>query len=888
MLRASFAVEPFAGGGGVIEIPGNSFLESFSPEGALLPPVFDPQSSAGDAAVTLFGSADAPHTVLRIARRAKQPAECVGGPHDGLPCNEAADCPAGTCGPTTCNGGPSAGAPCTSDAECGGAECGPALFELRDRLFDGIGPIVISRDPDPSAGQNGVCENDEALTCLTNTDCGVGGRCVRYRLSAEEAVPLDGILETSEVLALVASEDAAGEDLNGDADTLDSVVVLKDRVTGAAESLGVPAGCGLSSEASGRALVRVAVPPFSFPAAAVEGGILAFLESEAAEGGCDENADGDATDALLRVFELGAGELSPSGSSSLVAATDPLVAGNALSVSEGRVFFRGPDGTLEVFDVASGSTAVLCPAEQVATAGGAAVFLRPESAAPAGTCPGGSLNSDGDLDDRVVHLWAGGAVENLGRAATDVAAAPGWVAALLDEAAEGPAGTDLNGDGDAADRVAALRSTSGGGWVDTGVASDTLSLLGSIAVLTTPESDQGAQDLNGDGDASDRVLQLYDGATATRTNTGAPVEELAAAGHLVALRTSEAAAGVDLNGDGDTSDFVLQVYDVASHTLMNSGQTAVPCNDPACDPRAPFRVLDDTVRFLTLESDQQEDLNHDGDTDDLILQIFNAAAAGSGAGSALSIGAPAGGQVAYLNVASLARARTRVEGARVHAGFVTAVGAVGTAVGDAQPLGGATGDITYVATGRCVADGGSPCASTEQCPTGWRCGPEGRCEQPLGACRSSADCPAGSVCRPEPVVTTAVDSDGDELPDLWDNCPAVANPKQRDSDGDGIGDACEPVCGDLVVQEGQECDGEPYCRPDCTLHRCGEPAADRQPTATGSLAVLRAATGELQCDACVCDVDGSGETTATDALVVLRRAVGLPAALRCPVCQSNR
>jgi hypothetical protein len=37
-----------------------------------------------------------------------------------------------------------------------------------------------------------------------------------------------------------------------------------------------------------------------------------------------------------------------------------------------------------------------------------------------------------------------------------------------------------------------------------------------------------------------------------------------------------------------------------------------------------------------------------------------------------------------------------------------------------------------------------------------------------------------------------VDSDGDGVPDVEDNCPEVSNPGQADEDGDGVGDVCDP------------------------------------------------------------------------------------------------
>ena len=40
-------------------------------------------------------------------------------------------------------------------------------------------------------------------------------------------------------------------------------------------------------------------------------------------------------------------------------------------------------------------------------------------------------------------------------------------------------------------------------------------------------------------------------------------------------------------------------------------------------------------------------------------------------------------------------------------------------------------------------------------------------------------------------VPTPLDTDGDGVADLLDNCPDVANTDQLDTDGDGVGDACD-------------------------------------------------------------------------------------------------
>lgn len=54
------------------------------------------------------------------------------------------------------------------------------------------------------------------------------------------------------------------------------------------------------------------------------------------------------------------------------------------------------------------------------------------------------------------------------------------------------------------------------------------------------------------------------------------------------------------------------------------------------------------------------------------------------------------------------------------------------------------------------------------------------------------------------------DSDGDGVTDDLDNCRAVANPDQADTDGDGLGDACDPVDPDTDAR-GCRFDGQELC-----------------------------------------------------------------------------
>jgi len=49
------------------------------------------------------------------------------------------------------------------------------------------------------------------------------------------------------------------------------------------------------------------------------------------------------------------------------------------------------------------------------------------------------------------------------------------------------------------------------------------------------------------------------------------------------------------------------------------------------------------------------------------------------------------------------------------------------------------------------------------------------------------------------------DTDGDTIPDIWDNCPEAENPNQDDSDGDGVGDWCDDSDHDGIVDAEDDC-----------------------------------------------------------------------------------
>ena len=317
--------------------PNASYLASYTPEGGLLPPIFVPQSDPNASAntLTLFGTADAPYTILRLARRVDT---CASGLKQGVACVSNADCPGSTC-PTTCAGGPNDGSACTKDSQCTPARCGQ-LFDVAPLAsLGGAGPVVLPRLVPV------FCQADPTKACAADGECGADAPCVEYAFLAQTPVPLDGLVQTDGVFAFVVNEGVAAKPLNGDGDTFDSVVTLRDKASGTVQPIGNDPSCGVSGnpEPQGRAVERIA-PVSGSPAVAAEGDLVAFLESEADENICDANHDGDVFDSVLRIFRRGASAATEvRATANLAVDAAPLVNDRSIAVSSDRVFVRTPE-----------------------------------------------------------------------------------------------------------------------------------------------------------------------------------------------------------------------------------------------------------------------------------------------------------------------------------------------------------------------------------------------------------------------------------------------------------------------------------------------------------------------------------------------------------------
>ena len=103
------------------------------------------------------------------------------------------------------------------------------------------------------------------------------------------------------------------------------------------------------------------------------------------------------------------------------------------------------------------------------------------------------------------------------------------------------------------------------------------------------------------------------------------------------------------------------------------------------------------------------------------------------------------------------------------------------------------------------------------------------------------------------MLTVSPDTDGDGLLDLFDNCPAVANPDQRDSDGDGAGNVCDTD---------DDNDGLVDTLDNCTL--VSNTAAGTVPNSPAVLKYQLDSDADGYGNVCDADLNNSGLVTSSD------------------------
>jgi hypothetical protein len=361
-------------------------------------------------------------------------------------------------------------------------------------------------------------------------------------------------------------------------------------------------------------------------AASVAGGRAAVLTPEADEGGQLLNGDLDTGDEVVQVYD-GTQVVSLG------------LAGQQISLSPQTLCFtvreadedgadRNDDLDSQDAVLATWSTDGLAPpvnaavaAEDVRAAGTRCVFLTPEADEGPGGTNLNAASGDGDTSDRVLHFLDPLSPEpvNTGQAAEEFVVSGDLVAFRTCEAAQG--GVDLNDDNqNGVECVIQVYDMATQTLTNTRRAAipcdfpgcdpffEPYAIRGRTVSFVTREADQAGPgvggdrppgclatspalgcDLNGDGDSLDTVVQIFSVDSGKvqvfEIDDESPPQEVPpfpmelAGGTALVIETSEASAGVDLDGDGVVGDGrgFLFVGDVDEDGTLDASAT-VPDN----------------------------------------------------------------------------------------------------------------------------------------------------------------------------------------------------------------------------------------------------------------------------------------------------------------------
>ena len=473
------------------------------------------------------------------------------------------------------------------------------------------GPSLLISVPEQGQGATDLNGDGDAFDRVAHTvDLDTG-------LVTNLMIAGDWLASSDFVGVIEEFEGWSGVDLTGDGDLLDYVYRIHDLETGITRLLPWAVGHGF------------------FQSIAVDRRRVSFLVSEMESGATDYNNDGDANDLVAFVHDARSGATANLSLAARATGTSGgLVAIGVDEAGQGQDFDgNGSINGIVLFVLRS--NALLVENTQVPMSlvnfgsglrvqRGAVLVEAEESSFPAG---GIDLNADGDLTDPVSVLWDVRArrMVNLG-----LALAPGQVASLQPDAvwvpvSEGFQGDqDLNGDGDTLDQVLHRVALPSYAITNLALATATGTLRASAGrcAFTVSEFMQAA-DLNGDLDINDLVMHIYEPTPGIAFNTAIACSPIGASAMLadgVGFTAIEFSQGIDLNGDGDTSDSVAQFWFTQGGGTVNLGlATAWISGTIAPDGRYMWIHVSEAAQGIT-------DLNGDGDTfDQRVLFAYNPA-----------------------------------------------------------------------------------------------------------------------------------------------------------------------------------------------------------------------------------------------------------------------
>ena len=353
-------------------------------------------------------------------------------------------------------------------------------------------------------------------------------------------------------------ESASTGDLNGDGDTDDSVLRAYDLEERETIELPFAGDAGHWSE----------VPA---------GRPLPFLVQESEQGAVDLNGDGDVGDAILALYDrVNETVVVGSVAGQVPAYFGPLLLLQATESEDGRDW----NGDGVVF-------------------GGVVLIVDPVDASVVGVVPGATRM----IRDEDTFLF------------------------LVEEDAVFGAPIDLTGDGDTADTVGLVVDARTGQMDIVPVPLDPTNsiVIGPAALYAAVKEGAWSRDLDGDGSQSSTVLVRVDRTTGAIVNTGAQVATFFASMQLTSFGVNFIwleAGKIDLNGDGDTSDFVHAVYDEGSGQTRSLGLAT----DSGFFPVHTVEVADGLLAVDVCEDAQAgADLNGDGDATDRLWMLWDVA-----------------------------------------------------------------------------------------------------------------------------------------------------------------------------------------------------------------------------------------------------------------------